>query len=158
MCCQPTGIAGLIFVSMPQHFASALGLWPHPSLTCPWQAQTGGKSPNIKILKNVKQNSFSAIYFCLLSTTAVGEVHKSEQQSRWIMQTHGQFLLPLTRLQGLQSPTESEREVFLIWKCLKLFRHLLTYFHKSQLEGGRTTKLRTKTYTLESKNWWGLYF
>lgn len=63
----------------------------------------------------------------------------SQMRLAEIMRACVLFLLRLTHLQGLQSPTESERVVFLMWECLKLFGHLLMYFHKSGLEGQRTT-------------------
>lgn len=57
-----SGIAPSYFCVCASAFCFCTGIVT-PSLTCPWQAQTGGKSPNMKILKNVMQNNFPAIYF-----------------------------------------------------------------------------------------------
>lgn len=57
-----------------------------------------------------------------------------------------QFLLLPIHLPGLQSPTESEREVFLMWGCLKLFGHLLTYLHESRLGGENHKPLEENIY------------
>lgn len=74
------------------------------------------------------------------------------------MRACAQLPLPLTHLRRLQSPVESEREVFLTWECLKLFGHLLTCFHEFQSGGERTTNHGKKTHTLESMNCWIIFF